>query len=171
MSEIIKKVLGTVSIQTVSMQDDGKTETQTKVGINKEPGFRAAKVSQKVCGTHIIIAETEDQNVYGNVSEYQIADKVVTQHQEIDGQSNAPSMNAASASNNMPQGKTDAKEDNPSPLMPETYVLKNFVDKIADTVKDQGKEIVKIAKDNGLAMGLAVGGIVVGICALIVAVF
>lgn len=168
--------LGNVHIVTVQHSDPASTETVTKIGVNKEPTFRAANLTEKVAGTRIRIVEEQDTDVQHDSSGTQIADKIVRQIQQVDGDSTAgvsPGSSSRTANPTPaakePQPDTPKAPEGPSALQ----VLKNFVDNVAADVRGARADVSKV-RDNQMVLAILAGagvvGVAIAIAALVVAV-
>ncbi len=164
--------IGRTHVVTMQHVDQAETETVTKVGVNEEPQFRAAEVSQKVAGVIVKVMIKEDNRVKGGTGNIQFASKKVRQI-EIDEELGAGTAPVGSptftkeyrepASTSQAQG-AEAKDEGKS-------FLKNMIDNIENRLGAEIPRLHGADKSNfklvGLSLGLVIGSIIIGVMALI----
>jgi hypothetical protein len=145
--------------------DPGETETVTKVGVNEEPTFRAATISQKVSGMTVRILAKEDNTVVHG-SSIQFASKKVKQIEEEDG--------GAAASSPVSEERVPHKLFKEEPSEPiktiglgPLEVLKNFVDNAYKAHESRLKGLDSEQKISFFLGGLGAAGFILGFAALL----
>ena len=155
------ETIGTVHNVTMNLKDDDLSETVTKVGVNEEPLFRASTLGEKVAGEFIRVQRKTDNSVVkgdGNVGT-RIAQNFYRQIKEKVG----------GAPTSAPLG-TPSVYQAPAPTEEKPSLLKNMIDNIENRLAKEFPMLHTHDKISwfigGLALGLAIAGIVIGIRAL-----
>jgi len=146
--------IGRVHVVTMQHVDEGETETVTKVGVNEEPTFRSAEMSQKVAGVTVKILEKMDNTVRTSDggAGIKFASKKYRQIQEKEG--------GAPVSTTVGEPHTVYT---PAPTEEKPSILKNFVDKLADRMNI---ELPQLHKWDKVTIGVAAFGVAMAIAAL-----
>jgi len=138
--------IGRAHVVTMQHVDDAETETVTKVGVNEEPTFRSAEMSQKVAGVTVKILEKMDNTVKTSDggAGIKFASKKYKQIQEKEG--------GEPVSTTVGEPHTVYT---PAPAEEKPSILKNMIDNLQEQANKIGDKIQSLNTHDKIIVGIA----------------
>jgi hypothetical protein len=150
------ETIGTVHIVTMNHTDEGINEVISKVGVNEEPLFRPAELSQKVAGEMVRVQRKTDNSVVrgngeGGVKFTKNLYKVIKEKEggaPVSAPVGAPSKYEAPA---------------PAPAEEKPSLLKNMIDNLQGQVNKIGDRIQSLNTHDKIIIGVACAALALAI--------